>query len=300
MLFPRVAIIGVGLLGGSLALALRQAGAAGTVVGWFRRGPARDEALARQLVDEATLDLARAVAGADLVVLGTPLAQMPPLVRALGPHLAPGALVTDVGSAKAALVAEVEPLVEAAGARFIGSHPMAGSDKSGLAHSRADLFQHAICVVTPTARTPVSSIDQAAALWRAVGGTVIQLDPAVHDVLVGQASHLPHVAAAALVRRVLGPGHPPEQALLCASGFRDTTRVAGGSPEMWRDIALANRAALGPALAGLEEELRRFRQLLDAADPAGLEQYFAEARQLRQHWAGGSPAAGSPTPTAGP
>ncbi|MFM7100511.1 MAG: prephenate dehydrogenase, partial [Verrucomicrobiota bacterium] len=293
MLFPRVAIVGVGLLGGSLALALRQAGAAGTVVGWFRRRPARDEALARQLVDEATLDLAGAVAGADLVVLGTPLAQMPPLVRALAPHLPPGTLVTDVGSAKAALVAEVEPLVEAAGARFIGSHPMAGSDKSGLAHSRADLFQQALCVVTPTARTPASTTEQAAALWRAVGGTVIPLDPARHDVLVARASHLPHVAAAALVRQVLGPGHPPEQALLCATGFRDTTRVAGGSPEMWRDIALANRAALGPALAGLEEELRRFRRLLDAADPAGLEQYFAEARQLRQDWAGGSPVAGS-------
>lgn len=293
MLFQRVAIVGVGLLGGSLALALRQARAAGCVAGWFRRDDARAEALARGLVDEATLDLAAAVAGADLVVLGTPLAQMPPLVRAMAPHLKAQALVTDVGSAKAALVAEVEPLVHAAGARFVGSHPMAGSDKSGLAHSRADLFQHAVCVVTPTPRTPDLAVEQATALWRVVGGTVMQLDPAVHDALVSRASHLPHVTAAALVRRVLGPGQPPEQAALCATGFRDTTRVAGGSPEMWRDIALANRAALGQALDELQEELRQFRRLLDDGDPATLERYFAEARQLRQDWAGRAPAAGS-------
>src|SRR5262249_29907036 len=158
-----------------------------------------------------------------------------------------GAIVTDVGSVKAGVVRELEPLITKAGAHFIGSHPMAGGEKAGVLAAREDLFQNAVCVVTPTRKTNKAALKKVTQFWQTVGGRVLTLPPEQHDLLVSRSSHLPHIAAAALARQILNPTQPKQQSLLCATGFRDTTRIASGSPEMWRDIALANRKNLSRA-----------------------------------------------------
>ncbi len=282
--FGKVALVGVGLLGGSLGLALRERRLAHPVTGYARRDQTLLECLARGAVDHATRNLAETVADADFVVLCTPVSQMAALVRAALPHLKSGAVITDVGSVKGSVVAELEPLCAQSEAVFVGSHPMAGSEKTGVSAARADLFERARCVITPTPRTPPSAVAALRSLWEAVGARVLELTPARHDDLVGRSSHLPHVAAATLARYVLSPSHAREQAELCATGFRDTTRIASGSPAMWRDIALANRVALGRALEVYIEDLAEFRTLLESGEPAAVEDFFREAKARRDAW----------------
>jgi prephenate dehydrogenase len=293
MRWQKVTLVGVGLLGGSLGLALKQRRLAGTVEGCVRREASVAECLKGGAVDHAGLDLRRAVAGADLVVLCTPIAQMRPLAEQMLPALRRGALVTDVGSVKGSVVADLEPLVAGAGAHFIGSHPMAGAEKTGVSAARGDLFANAVCVVTPTARSGAAQVEAVEQLWADVGGLPLRLPPEWHDELVSRSSHLPHVIAAALADHVLNPTHPPEQARLCANGFRDTTRVASGSPEMWRDICLANRENLGRALGAFIGELQELQRTLQTADPRALEAFFQQAKQRRDAWC--APAA-SPSP----
>jgi prephenate dehydrogenase len=283
-LFERVAIVGIGLLGGSLGLALRERRLARLVTGYARRDLTLAECRERGAVDLPTRNLAQAVDGADLVVLCTPVSQMAPLVREILPLLRPGALLTDVGSVKAGVVAEIEPLCARSETIFVGSHPMAGSEKTGVLAARGDLFDGTRCVVTPTPRTPPAARAAIRRLWEAVGSEVVELSPAVHDDLVSRSSHLPHVIAATLARYVLSPAHARDQARLCATGFRDTTRIASGSPEMWRDIALANRAALSRVLEVFIQDLGEFQNLLAEGDPAALEGFFREAKARRDAW----------------
>ena len=284
MSWKTVSLAGIGLLGGSLGLALKRRGLAERVQGYVRREASVAECLERGVADVVTLDLAQAVSGADVVVLCTPLAQMRGLLERLLPSLAPGAIVTDVGSAKAGVVAELAPLCAARGVRFVGSHPMAGAEKMGVSAARADLFEGAACVVTPTAQSDPDAVDQVARLWRGVGGRVLELAPGIHDELVARCSHVPHVVAAHLVSLALGPGLPKELPMLCATGFRDTTRIASGSPEMWRDIAAANQPMIDRALAGLIEDLQLFRTRLAAGDSAAIERFFVEAKTRRDLW----------------
>jgi prephenate dehydrogenase len=280
----KVAILGVGLLGGSLGHALKQRGLARRVVGFVRRPARARECQRLGAVDEATLDLAGAVRGADLVVFCTPLAQMRPLAERMLPALRPGAIVTDVGSVKDSVVRELESLVARAGGRFVGSHPLAGAEKTGVAWARPDLFEGAVCVVTPTARTDAGALRRVQALWRAVGARVLSLRPQEHDALLARSSHLPHVLASALARLVLDSRRPQTQSLVCANGFRDTTRIASGSPEMWRDIALANRGHLRRALEEFIRQLERVQALLEQGDAAALERWFATAKTRRDRW----------------
>jgi len=182
-------------------------------------------------------------------------------------------VVTDVGSVKARVVADVETLIASSGAAFVGSHPMAGGEKSGVLASRSELFQGAVCVVTPTPVTEPNALAKVKLLWQTVGARVLELSPEAHDILVSRSSHLPHIVAAELANYVLAPGRPPEQRELCATGFKSTTRLASGSPEMWRDIALANRAALVRALTAHRDGL--------ADDGEALLQYFVQAKQRR-------------------
>jgi len=284
VLWKKVTLIGVGLLGGSLGLALRQKRLAGTVVGFVRRKASLAECRKFGAVDTVTLDLRQAVADAELVILCAPISQMLGLTRRLLPALKRGAIVTDVGSAKDSVVRELEPLVAKAGAHFVGSHPMAGSEKTGVRAARADLFQNAICVVTPTTKSDKSAVRQVERLWRAVGARTIRLTPARHDALVSRSSHLPHVVAVALANHVLDPARPKGQALLCADGFRDTTRIASSSPEMWRDIALANRRNLAQALDGFVGDLRKFRRALEKADAKAVARFFEQAKRRRDSW----------------
>lgn len=284
MQFQKVTLIGVGLLGGSLGLALRARRLAAEVHGYVRRAEIVPAVVAAGVVDQATSNLGAAVAGADLVVLCTPIGQMEALVRSMTPHLSRGSLVTDVGSVKGPVVDQVEPLVEAVGGWFVGSHPMAGSERTGFEAARADLFEGAVCVVTPGERTHGPALDRIEAMWRAVGSEVLQLSPSRHDELVSRSSHLPHVVAAGLANYVLSPAHVRTQAMLCASGFRDTTRIAGSSPELWRDIVLANREHLSRSLGVLVADLQDFQRALEDRDPLAIEQFFNTARQRREGW----------------
>ena len=286
MRFKKVTIVGVGLLGGSLGLALRQRGLAGKVTGLVRREAAVAECARCGAVDEATCDPQAAVAGAGLVIFCTPLAQIRPLAGQMLPALAKGALVTDVGSVKTSVVDELEGIVAKAGGHFVGSHPMAGAEKSGVAAARADLFAGAVCVITPTAKTNPAAARKVARLWKALGTRVLEMSPEAHDELVSRSSHLPHVVAAQLVNLVFGPGQAPNQSALCANGFRDTTRIASGSPEMWRDIALANREHLSAALDGFMSGLRDFQRSLKRSNLPALARFFEDAKARRDGWAG--------------
>jgi len=280
----KITIAGVGLLGGSLGLAIKRRRVARRVEGYARRAATVIECRRRGVMDRVSLDLRSAVADADLIVLCTPLAQMRPLVKAMLRSLKRGAVVTDVGSAKASVVREMESLVAGAGAHFVGSHPMAGAEKTGVVAACADLFVDAVCVVTSTRRTNRAALRRVEQFWKSVGGRVMRLDPAAHDKLVSRSSHLPHIVAATLAASVLASNRPRVQGTLCANGFRDTTRIASGSPEMWRDIALANRRQLSVALDGFVRELQGVQALLRSGDAARIQRFFALAKSRRDRW----------------
>jgi prephenate dehydrogenase len=291
--FEKVTLAGVGLLGGSLALAIRHAGLARSVAGYVRRDAAIGECEKVGLTGFATTDLSAAVEGADLVVLCTPLAQMRALVERMLPTLRAGAIVSDVGSVKGPVVEELTPLVAQGGAEFIGAHPMAGAEKMGVSAARHDIFRNAVCVTTPSAASSAAAVSKLESLWRAVGSRVIRLEPLLHDQLVARCSHLPHVIAAQLATCVLNPALPKEQPELCATGFRDTTRIASGSPEMWRDISVANRENLAQVLGEFIQDLEEVRTAVKAGDGAALQRFFEFAKQQRDAWCA---QAASPSP----
>jgi len=282
--WKKITLVGVGLLGGSLGMALRKRRLAGSVVGFVRRVASVTECEALGAVHLATRNLRQAVEGADLIVLCTPLAQMHSLVERMLPWLKPGAIVTDVGSVKGSVVRDLETLVASAEAHFVGSHPMAGAEKMGVTAARADLFVGAVCVVTPTRKSNPAAVRQVEQLWRSVGSCLLRLTPEAHDEFVSRSSHLPHVVAAQLARLILSPGHPKEQGMLCANGFRDTTRIASGSPEMWRDIALANRRNLSRALEAFAQGLQDFKRALRRMDVEAVGSFFEQARERREQW----------------
>ena len=282
--WKKITLVGVGLLGGSLGMALRKRRLAGSVVGFVRRVASVTECEELGAVHLATRNLRQAVEGADLIVLCTPLAQMHSLVERMLPWLKPGAIVTDVGSVKGSVVRDLETLVASAEAHFVGSHPMAGAEKMGVTAARADLFVGAVCVVTPTRKSNPAAVRQVEQLWQSVGSCLLRLTPEAHDEFVSRSSHLPHVVAAQLARLILSPGHPKEQGMLCANGFRDTTRIASGSPEMWRDIALANRRNLSRALEAFAQGLQEFKRALRRRDVEAVGSFFEQARERREQW----------------
>ena len=282
--WSQISLVGVGLLGGSIGLAARQRGLAARVTGFVRRAPAVAECVQAGAVDQADTDLWRAVEGADLVILCTPIAQMAGLMMKMLPVLKKGTIITDVGSVKGSVVADLEPLAASGGVHFIGSHPMAGAEKMGVGAARADLFERAMCVVTPTPASDTSAVRRMEQFWRDLGGVPLILPPELHDDLVSRSSHLPHVVAAELANYVLSPVHPKEQAMLCATGFRDTTRIASGSPEMWRDICMANRKNLSRVLGVFIEDLQEFQLALENGDVKTIEEFFTKAQERRDAW----------------
>ncbi|HEX7859583.1 MAG TPA: prephenate dehydrogenase/arogenate dehydrogenase family protein [Verrucomicrobiae bacterium] len=286
MRWRKVTLVGVGLLGGSLGMALRKRGLAEEVCGYVRRETSIAECEQAGAVHRATTNLLEAVSGADLVVLCTPLFQMAELSRAMLPSVRKGALITDVGSVKGAVVEELEPIFATRGAAFVGSHPMAGSEKSGVSAARADLFVHAACVVTSTKNSDSEKVSATEGLWAGVGARVMRLSPKLHDELVSRTSHLPHVLAAQLAAFVLDAKHPAEQGKLCANGFRDSTRIASGSPEMWRDIVMMNRKPLLEAIGEFSESLEAFRRTLESGDSEEIQALFQHAKNLRDEWTG--------------
>ncbi len=277
--FPKITLVGVGLLGGSIGLAVKERGLAGCVAGLVRREESIEECTGEGVVDMATLDPAEAVGDATLVILCTQVGQMGELAEQLKPHLADGAIVTDVGSVKADVVATVESVLP----RFVGSHPLAGSEKTGVANARADLMENALCAVTPTERSDGMAVESVEEFWKALGARTARLSPEAHDLVVARTSHLPHVLATALVRCVLS-GAENGEADFCATGFRDSTRLADGAAPMWRDIALANPKAIAAAVSDLQEALDGLREALEEGDTEALEQFFDEGRRLRADW----------------
>jgi prephenate dehydrogenase len=287
VLFRKITIIGVGLLGGSIGLTVKRRKLARQTAGFVRRRASLKDCERAGAVDFATTDLPAGVWDADLIILCTPLAQMRPIVQRILPALKRGAIVTDVGSVKASVVGELESLVARAGAHFVGSHPMAGAEKTGVAAARSDLFEKTVCVVTPTRKTNRRALKKVKQFWTALGSRVLELKPEVHDVLVSRSSHLPHVVAATLANYVLNQAQPKSQAALCANGFRDTTRIASGSPEMWRDIALANRKNLVKSLNAFIADLQKFQRLVRKGDAKAVENFFETAKQRRDDWCAG-------------
>ena len=293
MQFRKITILGVGLLGGSIGLAVRRRNLARQTAGFVRRIASLKDCEKAGAVDFATTDLLAAVWNADLVILCSPLGQMRALAERMLPALKPGAIVTDVGSVKAGVMRELETLIAKSGAHFVGSHPMAGAEKTGVGSARANLFVNAVCVVTPTKRTNRTALKRVEQFWKSLGSCVLELKPEAHDALVSRSSHLPHVLAATLANLVLNPAQPKFQAALCANGFRDTTRIASGSPEMWRDIALANRQNLVKALNTFVAELQKVQRLVNKGDAKAVATFFETAKQRRDNWCAGC---ASPSP----
>jgi len=263
-LFARLAIAGVGLIGGSLGAAVRAAGLAGEVVGFGRSETNLRLAEERGLVDRVVRDAAAAAAGADAIVLAAPVGASAALAAALGPHARPGTLLTDVGSVKGEIVATLEAAWDGVGP-VVGAHPIAGSEASGAGAARADLFRGQCCLLTPTPATDRAALARVRALWEGVGARVEEMPAALHDDLLARVSHLPHLIAYALAGAV-GEQTLGGRRLLdyAGSGFRDTTRIAASPAELWRDIALANAPALTAALGEFRAALDRLERLLAA------------------------------------
>lgn len=276
MRIERLAIIGVGLLGGSIGLAVKAKWPGCRVVGCGHREASLAEAKRLGAVDEWTLDAAAAVAGADVVVVCVPVGQMADWLGRIGPHLKAGAVLTDVGSTKAAIVAAGEAAVRPP-ARFVGSHPMAGGSKTGVAAARADLFDRATCVLTPTDATDADALGTVEAFWRLLGMRTVRHTPAEHDRLVALVSHLPHAAAAALVAV-----QSPASIDLHGRGYLDSTRIAAGDAGLWRDIFADNRENVVAAVDGLVEQLQRFRDMVAAKDDAGLVRWLETQGRVRR------------------
>ncbi len=287
---PRVAtlaVIGVGLIGGSFALALRQAGRVATVVGVGRGRANLDAALARGIVDRAVTlgeDWTREIGAADLVLVATPVGEFPALFRALAGRLSTHAIVTDAGSTKESVIAAARAHLGDAVARFVPGHPIAGTEESGASAAFATLFVDRNVVLTPAPETDRDALATVAGLWSACGAHVRELDPAVHDRVFAAVSHLPHVLAFALVDLLAARPDADDVFRFAASGFRDFTRIAASSPEMWRDISLANRGALGAAIEAYRAQLDAVAALVAASDAAGLEALFSRAAAARRAW----------------
>lgn len=287
-LFKKVVIFGVGLIGGSFALALKKAGAVGCVIGIGRSQASLARALELGIIDVIGGDLgdglACALAGADLVLISAPVAQTELILAALAPHLDAGTLVTDAGSTKADVVASAYRALQGKARQFVPGHPIAGRETNGPDAAITHLYQDKKTVLTPLLENAEADIERVAQAWRLCGATVYRLSPHEHDQVFAAVSHLPHLLAYALVDQV---AHAPDSALLfqyAASGFRDFTRIAGSSPEMWRDISLANQAALLDRLDAYLAQLTRVRASLAAGDGAALESVYANARRARQQW----------------
>lgn len=280
-MIERLAIIGVGLIGGSLVRALREAGAVKSVVGIGRSRANLEEALSLGICDDITQDPAEGVRGADVVFISVPVCAIPGVVTAIAPFLAPGCIVTDGGSVKTAIVGECEALMPP-GCFFVGGHPIAGTEHTGAAASFATLYRGRRCILTPTERTDATALELVAGLWRLAGADVCFMEPGHHDRIFAEISHLPHMAAYALVHAVGTADVEGENVLsYTAGGFRDFTRIASSDPSMWRDIALMNRNALLKSIDGFSASMAELRRRIEAGDGAGLSEFFTTAKQFR-------------------
>ncbi|HKX04815.1 MAG TPA: prephenate dehydrogenase/arogenate dehydrogenase family protein [Methylomirabilota bacterium] len=276
----RLSLVGLGLLGGSVAKAARGLGLADEIVAVGRDRERLEPALREGMVDHVTTDLADGVGGADFCLLATPVATLAALLPAVWAALPADAVLTDVGSTKAAIVSAAERLGEERALAFVGSHPMAGSEQAGYRVSRPDLFRGATVILTPTERTDSHAVKRVGAFWEALGGRLVTLDPLTHDRATAAISHLPHLVADALVDAVVRMD--PRFFEVAGRGFKDTTRIAASDARVWREIFQENRAGLSEALGAFRAALDHLEGLLAAGDVPAIEGALDRIRRVRE------------------
>jgi prephenate dehydrogenase len=274
-MWKTVTIVGVGLIGGSIGLALRERKLAERVIGVGRRAASLRKAKKIGVVDATTLHIDEGVADADLVVVATPIAQIVDQIRSAAAGCSSGTLITDAGSTKASIVKSLDGQLPDS-VRFVGSHPLAGSEKSGPQAARADLFEGRVAVVTPCRSTKAGAAEDAADFWSALGATVFMMTPEQHDAALASTSHLPHFLASALAAAT-----PPADLPLTATGWQDTTRIAAGDPQLWSQIFLDNRRNVLKSLARFEKTVHRAKAAIERGDAKALEKLLTEAKAIR-------------------
>lgn len=283
-MFDRVAIVGVGLIGGSFGLALRAAGQCREVIGVGRSEANLRTALSRGIIDAVETDVAKAAAAADLVLVATPVAQFPRVFAEVAKGLRPGALLTDGGSTKRDVVAAARAALGAKIPQFIPAHPIAGAEKSGAAAASAELFRGKRVVIAALPENAPADVERVGAAWAACGANLARMTPEEHDGVFAAVSHFPHLLAFGLVADIAGRPDASRLFGYAASGFRDFTRIASSDPEMWRDICVANRDTLLGEVASYRAMLARMEELLRRGDGDGLQALFTEARDARERW----------------
>jgi len=280
----KIVIFGVGLIGGSVALALKKAGSTAQIVGVGRSSESLQAALDLGVIDTATSDIATAVTDADIILIAAPVAQTSSILNAIKPYLTASTVITDAGSTKSDVLQCAQEILGTQFSQFVGGHPIAGAEKSGVTAAMADLYTNKNVVLTPTTATNTSATRQVTALWQSCGANVSEMSAATHDGIFAAVSHLPHLLAFALVDDIAARPNAEQLFGFAASGFRDFTRIAGSHPEMWRDISLANRTALLSELNAYQAELARLHDLLEREDGNGLQALFERASIARNNW----------------
>ncbi len=277
MNFKTVAILGVGLLGASLASSIRERGCRARILGYGRTEPNLRFALERGIIDGYSMDIKEVCLEADLIVLSTPVGSFMPIVREIAPIIKRDALVTDIGSVKGDLVYSIESVI---GDGYVGSHPIAGSHDSGVRYCDSRLFQDALCIITPTENTGAEFIERTVSLWEFVGCRIDYMDPYEHDEIYNLVSHFPHLLSYCLVNVV--KDIRGDAVSFAGKGFRDMTRIAASSPELWRDIIMLNKDNVMNAIVRLKDELSMLQDWLSSGEVSKIEEYFTKAQRIRR------------------
>jgi prephenate dehydrogenase len=281
----KLVIFGVGLIGGSVALALKKAGHSTQIVGVGRSQKSLQAALDLGVIDIATSNIESAIKDADMVLIAAPVAQTPSILLAIKPHLSAHTIITDAGSTKSDVLRYADEILAESSPQFIGGHPIAGAEKSGVSAATTDLFLGKNVVLTPALRANIHAVASVTQLWQDCGAKVSTMSAETHDSIFAAVSHLPHLLAFALVDEIASRPNAAQLFGFAASGFRDFTRIAGSHSEMWRDISLANRDALLNELTAYQAEIATLKTLLQNADGAGLQALFERASVARNAWA---------------
>ena len=277
MKFNKIAIIGVGLIGGSIGLAIKKRRLANEVIGVFRRKPTLKKALKVKAVDAAVMSVEEGVFDADLIIIASPVRSIPYLAAEAIKHAKRGAIITDVGSTKTWIVEKLDDMLKGSSSvKFIGSHPMAGSEQAGVEAARADLLCGAPCIVTRTANTDSAALNKVTSFWKTLGSRVTVMSPAKHDSVAAAISHLPHLVAFGLVGAVRGG-----DIRHAAEGFKDTTRVASSDPALWADIFLTNKTAIAQAVRAFDKSCKAIQRSLSTNDTKGLVGILKSAKSKR-------------------
>ncbi|MEE8423756.1 MAG: prephenate dehydrogenase/arogenate dehydrogenase family protein [Thermodesulfobacteriota bacterium] len=279
--FDKVAIVGVGLIGGSLAMVMREKGLASHIIGIGRGVQNLKDALRLGIVDEYTTDLIAGVKGANLVVLATPVCSTLEITKQISQHLDEGAIITDVGSVKDEIIQAVEHSTPD-GLFFVAGHPIAGTENSGAKAAFSTLFKEMRCILTPTEKTDSDALEKIKNLWEQAGSNVIIMSPEDHDRILAVVSHLPHLVAYSLVNSLLGMKDSNDVLKYCAGGFKDFTRIASSSPEMWRDIFLLNKDKILETVSKFQESIEKLKDLIESEDGQGILDELKRAASVRE------------------